>query len=91
METPVRSRERDHPRVPSDMGAFVTRIAADLRSAMIDRYGDGRIIGWGTAARLLMVHAGLMRPNGTMLELARLACLRDVLAKTSAPRPEALA
>lgn len=91
MEVRSRPRERDHPRVPPDMGAFVTRVAAELRSAMIDQHGDGRIIGWGTAARLLMVHAGLMRPEGTELEFARLTCLPGVLARTKPPRPEVIA
>lgn len=91
MQTQSRSRERDHPRVPPDVGSFVTRIASDLRSAMIDRHDDGRIIGWGTAARLLMVHSGLMPPQDTSLELARLACLRDLLTAPHTQELEAVA
>lgn len=88
---PPRARERDHPRVPPEVGAFVTRVAAELRSGMIVRHGDGRIIGWGTAARLLLVHACLLRPEGTRLEMDRLDCLRDVLTRTSSRPAEAYA
>jgi hypothetical protein len=84
--------ERNHPRVPSDLSEYVMRIAADLRSRMIDRHGDGRIIGWGTANRLLLVHACLMRPEGTQVEQARLDCLRDVIDREAQRlRPEAFA
>lgn len=81
-------RERDHPRVPADVGEFVARIAAELRTLMIRRYDDSRVIGWGAANRLLLVYGGLVRPEGSKVELHRLDCLRDLL-KREAERPRA--
>lgn len=85
-------KERDHPRVPPEVGVFVARIACELRSLMIERYGDGRVIGWGAANRLLLVHACILRPVGDAIEQRRLDCLRDVLRREAErPRPEAIA
>lgn len=88
----TRGRERDHPRVPADVGEFVARIAAELRLLMIRRHGDSRIIGWGAANKLLLVHGCLLRPEGSETEQARLDCLRDLLIREAErPRPEAFA
>lgn len=88
----ARKRERDHPRVPADVGEFVARIASELRSLMIQRHGDCRVIGWGAANRLLLVHGCILRPAGTKPEQARLDCLRDLLIREAErPRPEAFA
>lgn len=59
-----RHDERNHPRVPADVYRLISLVAANIRSIMIHRHDDHRLIGWGKALRLVLAASGAASTEG---------------------------